>query len=132
MQDKLPIETVLGNFANAAQTIERMEEGEKIGFCPAIGCPRVLVICQKGSGTGDHRQFTVNGVDVGNSHGAVSALVYALTPSLADALQGAPLRREDEDPRGYYAQLRGKLLATLEPNRFATDTNGALIDTKAQ
>lgn len=116
MQVKLPIETTLGNLAGSAQTIERMQPGEKIGFCPSIGCPSVKVVCKEGTGLGDHRQYTVNGVDVGNSHGAVSALVYALTPSLALALQEAPLRREDEDPRGYYAQLRVKLLATLEPS----------------
>jgi len=110
--EKLPIETVLGNLANAAQTIERMQDGEKIGFTPTIGCPRVEVICsQLNNGS---RVFTVNGIDVGNSHGAVSALVYALTPSLATALQDAPLRREENDPSNYYTRLREKLLATVE------------------
>ena len=94
--------------------IAQMKAGERTRMSPVLDGPTVAVTCEvMGNG---HLTYTVNGINVGNVNGAVSAFAVAFAPSLQAGVDNAPLHRQDGETvsNDYYSRLRAKLYAANE------------------
>jgi hypothetical protein len=110
----LSIERLLGNFAGHVQCITALdpERGDSRLRCsPIPDMPMVDIEVQRlGNG---HLTYVVNGVQVGNVHGAIGAFSMLCAYFLRKHLNCAA-DQFDADADGAYSQkMRQKLLATV-------------------
>lgn len=112
---KIPVETVLGNIAYQVLIIAQLNPDDKNGklrYSPIPEMPMVDIVATRMSN--GYLTYTVNGIDVGNVNGAISAFTVLCAPYLKEYFncEGETFR-EKEDPKGYYTVLRNKLMASV-------------------
>jgi hypothetical protein len=109
---KIPLETLIGNIANHVQCITALDYKNKAyRGSPIPDMPLVDVVADRMAN--GHYLYTVNGVNVGNVHGAVQGFATICAAYLADYLEYAETTVEAKDPNSCEAIECKKLLATV-------------------
>ena len=115
MSEKIPVETILGNIAYHVLCITQLDPDTKNGrlrCSPLVDMPMVDIVATRMSN--GYLTYTVNGIDVGNVNGAISAFSVLCSPYLKEYFncEGETFRAK-EDPQNYYTVLRNKLMASV-------------------